>query len=278
MTQWPIGLSTGCFYHRNFFDVVDAIYESGFRQIEICSWPHHLDYHKQDDVQRAGERLRTLGLHPFSFHAPFADRIDITSFDDNIRHAAVEELLLACRSAAIMGVRNVVLHPGPERAGRPPEHEFLRHMRLAAESLNLVAKTCRDLGVHLLLENMLPHLLFGHTSDMLFLLGEIKAADVGACLDTGHAILARELGTVVHKLSGHLKMIHINDNRGDYDEHLCPGDGFIDWRWFLGELRHHHFKGSLILEISSRADEDPRQVLERARRASDHLIQANQTD
>ena len=189
---------------------------------------------------------------------------------------ALGSLVTACRAAALMGVRHVVLHPGPERAGRPPEHEFLQHMKLAGESLNIVAKHCTELGVQLLLENMLPHLLFGHTADMLYLVGQIREQNVGACLDTGHANLAGELGTVVQKLSGHLKMLHVNDNRGNSDAHLCPGDGVINWRALLADLRNHHFKGSLILELSSDPSENPADVLARARRASDYLIEAAQ--
>jgi sugar phosphate isomerase/epimerase len=274
MNQWPIGLSTGCFYYRSIFEVLDAIHASGFRQIEVCSFHRHLDYHRDDDVRRAGDHMRALDLHPFSFHAPFADAIDITSPDETIRRAAVDELLTACHAAAVMGVRHIVLHPGPERAGRPPQEEFLERMQHAADSLNIVAKVCSGLGLKLLLENMLPHLLFGHTSDMLFLLGEIRETNVGTCLDTGHANLAGDLGTVVHKLSGHLKMLHVNDNRGNSDAHLCPGDGFIDWRWLLGELRHHQFKGSLILELSSKPEEHLDEILGRARRAHDYLIEA----
>ncbi|SKA82240.1 Sugar phosphate isomerase/epimerase [Prosthecobacter debontii] len=272
MNQWPIGLSTGCFYYRSIFDVLEGIAESGFRQIEICSYPRHLDYHQHDLVARAGERMRELELHPFSFHAPFADRIDITSLNDHTRQDAVKELCIACEAAAAMGAKNVVLHPGPEREGRPPQEEFLLHMEVAAESLNVVAQKCHQLGVNLLLENMLPHLLFGHISDMLYLLGQIQECNVGTCLDTGHACLARELGTVVHKLSGHLKMIHANDNRGDYDSHLNPGEGIIDWPWLLGELKGHQFKGSMILELTGNPYESITDTLARARRAFDYLV------
>lgn len=277
MNQWPIGLSTGCFYQRSIFEVLDGISESGFRQIEICSFPKHLDYHQHDLVQRAGERMRALDLHPFSFHAPFADHIDITSFHEPTRKGAVHELVVACEAAAAMGARHIVLHPGPEREGRPPQEEFLQHMNLAAESLNIVARRCQDLGVNLLLENMLPHLLFGHTSDMLYLLGQIRECNVGTCLDTGHASLAGELGTVVHKLSGHLKMLHANDNRGNYDAHLNPGEGIIDWPWLLGELRTHQFKGSLILELAGHPHESIPETLARARRAFDYLVEASKT-
>jgi sugar phosphate isomerase/epimerase len=144
-------------------------------------------------------------------------------------------------------------------------------MRNAAESLNTVANRCRQLGIHLLLENMLPHLLFGHTSDMLYLLGSIRHCEVGACLDTGHAYLSRELGMVIHKLSGHLHLIHVNDNRGDRDDHLAPGEGHIDWPWLMSELKRCHFGGTLILELSSRENESVPAMLARARHARDFL-------
>ena len=271
ITTWPISLSTGCFYRRSIFDVLHQVRDSDFHNIEICSSPTHLDYHSKEDVQRAGSLIHELGMRPLSFHAPFAEHIDITSPEASIREASVQELILACEAAAHMRCTEMVLHPGPEREGRPQEEEFLQHMHHAAESLNRVADCCCQLGIHLLLENMLAHLLFGHVRDMMYLLGEIKTCDVGVCLDTGHAHLAGELGMVIQKLTGHLQMVHVNDNRGDWDAHLPPGEGTIDWRWVLGELHRCGFGGVLVLELSAGAHEDPATVLSRAVKAREYL-------
>lgn len=271
MTDWPIALSTGCFYQRSIFDILEPVRKAGFHEIEVCSSPRHLDYHNVDDVRRAGERMRELGLHPVSFHAPFAERIDITSLNQQAREAAVLELIRACEAAALLGCAQVVLHPGPEREGRPPEAEFLQRMHHAAESLNQVAARCCELGVQLLLENMLAHLLFGHVRDMMYLLGEISTCNVGTCLDTGHAHLAREMGLVIQKLSGHLKLVHINDNRGDWDAHLPPGEGTIDWPWVVQELRRNDFHGVLVLELHGGGNEAVETMLERAVRAREFL-------
>ncbi len=271
-SPWPIGLSTGCFYKRSIFDILDDVRKSDFRTIEVCSFPAHLDYHNSDAVQRAGDQMRDLGLRPYSFHAPFADHIDITSFNPQIREAAVQELLVASRAAARMNVEHLVLHPGPERAGKPPSHEFLEHVHFAAEALNRVAAECCRLNVQLLLENMLPHLLFGHIGDMMHLLGSIHECAMGVCVDTGHALLAGELGNVIPKFSGHLKMLHVNDNRRNYDSHLPPGEGDIDWGWLLYELKVHHFQGALILELAGHEGEPIPETMARAQRARDYLI------
>ena len=271
MIDWPIALSTGCFYRRSIFDVLPAVHAAGFQHLEVCSFPSHLDYHDADAVHRAGERMRELDLQPFSFHAPFAEAIDITSLHETPRGVAVEELLRACEAAAKMGCENIVLHPGPERAGRPPEEEFLQRMNHAAESLNLVAARCSELGIQLLLENMLPHLLFGHVSDMMYLLGRIHTGSVGTCLDTGHAHLAGEMGIVIQKLSGHLKMVHVNDNHGDRDAHLVPGDGGIDWPRVVDELGRNGFHGMLVLELSAGENESIENVLSRAVRAREFM-------
>jgi sugar phosphate isomerase/epimerase len=271
MTDWPIALSTGCFYQRSIFDILESVRDAGFREIEVCSSPKHLDYHNVADVRLARERMRELGLHPVSFHAPFAERIDITALDESVREAAVHELVHACEAAALLGCDHVVLHPGPEREGRPNESEFLQHMHHAASSLNRVAARCCELGVQLLLENMLAHLLFGHVRDMMYLLGEINTCNVSACLDTGHAHLAREIGIVIQKLSGHLKLVHINDNHGDWDAHLPPGDGSIDWPWVIGELRRNDFHGTLVLELHGGGNEAVEVVLARAVRAREFL-------
>lgn len=276
MNPWPILLSTGCFHSRGIFGVLGALHDAGFAELEICSSPSHLNYRDHDDVRRAGELMRRSGLQPFSFHAPFADWIDITALDDTHREAGVQAVLCAVEAAALIGATHLVLHPGPEREGRPPDGEFLQHMHHAAVSLNRVAARCCELGVHLLLENMLPHLMFGHVRDIMYLLGEITSCDVGTCLDTGHAHLSGEMGWVIDKLSGHLKMVHVNDNSGDWDAHLPPGDGAIDWAWVLHKLREDDFRGKLVLELAGGEHESTQEILARAMRARSYLEQLMQ--
>lgn len=266
--DWPVGLSTGCFYRTSIFECLEPIRAAGFSLIEVCSFPAHLDYHDTKLVKRAATMIHDLGLEPYSFHAPFADDIDITAFDHKRQQAALEELLQAAESAAVLGVRNFVIHPGPEKDLRPDENR-LERFKNAAEALNKVADRCEELGIQLVFENMLPHLSFGQVSDLLWVLGAMESTAVGVCLDTGHAFLSGEIETVVHKLSGHLWMLHANDNDGNFDDHKPPGGGKIDWPSVLKQIAESEFHGAFILEIAG--GEEEAKVLENAQAGRTYL-------
>lgn len=264
----PLGLSTGAFWRASLLDCLEPIRGAGFRRIEIASSPSHLDFHDRSACAAAAQRIRALELEVHSFHAPFADHIDISALDSGRRDVAVREISRAAEAAAVVGARFFVLHPGPETTG-VPRSERLDRMDCAVEALDRIAWRAGELGVGLVLENMLPHLFAGHVRDLLWLLGALASTNVGICLDTGHAFLSGDLHHVAHKLSGHLWMVHASDNRGERDDHLPPGEGEIVWPDLLRQLAEVHFTGAFIIELA--APDDPVELLRRARSSADYL-------
>ncbi|MCX5771737.1 MAG: sugar phosphate isomerase/epimerase [Candidatus Hydrogenedentes bacterium] len=265
MSDWPVGLSTGSFYQTSILDCLETIRNGGFSMIEVCSFASHLDYHDVDKVKATAKRLKELGMEAYSFHAPFSPDIDITSLNRERRDFAVREIIKAAEASAILEVWHFNIHPGPEESYRPPAQEYVERIRNAAEALNKVARRCGELGIGIVLENMLPHLLFGNTSDMLWLIGAMETVKIGACLDTGHAFLSGDLHNVMHKLSGHLQFVHVNDTRGRHDDHLPPGYGKVNWKRLLTELSRTGFRGSFILELAGNRPHE--EILEDARQA-----------
>lgn len=265
MSDWPVGLSTGCFHQQRIFECLKPILAGGFSMIEVCSFPAHLDYHDVEAVKRLAQQINDLGMEAYSFHAPFADHIDITALDPHERNRARDEILLAAAAAAQLEVRYFVIHPGPESSHRPPCEEHMQRLENAVSVLNQVGRRCQELGIRLVLENKLPHLLLASTREILWIMGAMERVDVGACLDTGHAHLSGDVYSVMHKLSAHLQMVHANDNRGKFDDHLPPGQGDIDWHRLLFELSETGFHGGLILELAGNRDTEA--IMADARRA-----------
>jgi len=269
MSDWAIGLSTGCFSPIPISQCLETIRAGGFCMLEVCSFPAHLDYHNHGQVTAAAQQIRDMGMEAYSFHAPFAQNIDITALNVDNREFAYKEILLAAEAAAILGVRHFVIHPGPEESYRPPAEEYMRRLANAAGVLNRLARRCQEMGVGVVLENMLPHLMFGRTTDMLWLMAALETMNVGTCLDCGHAFLSGDVHNVMHKLSGHLRVIHANDNRGKRDDHLPPGQGHVRWAELLGQLYRERFHGGLILELAG--GRDPQEILHDARHARSFL-------
>lgn len=269
MTNWPIGLSTGCFHARPLVDCLEIILQNGFSFIEVVFSPAHLDYQNAGSVQEAARRIEALGLEAYSFHAPFGDDIDISSQDLARREHSLDEILRAVDAAALLGVHYFVIHPGPENSDIPSREERLLRIENVCSVLDRVARRCSETGIQCVLENKLPHLMFGQSADLLWILACLEGNRVGACLDTGHAFLAGDLYQLVLKMAPYLRLLHVHDNKGHGDDHLPPGDGRIDWSVLLQELSAARYHGAFILELDGKGDAE--QIMARARQGRSFL-------
>jgi len=270
MGDWSVGLSTGYYYQQKILVHLEEILRNGFSRIEVCSHPDHLNYHDMDEVDEVARRLRELEMEAWSFHAPFADGIDISHPDEERRDRSRHEMLQAAEAAARLQARHFVVHPGPEQEIHETSEEHSQRRGHTTDVLHQISRRCAELGIELVLENKLPHLLFGDADDLLWFANALDAGNQGLCLDTGHAHLSGDLDGMVHRLSGRVRMVHAHDNEGDRDDHLPPGEGEIDWRQTLELLVDTGFEGAIIIELESKENESkehPESLLERACRS-----------
>jgi sugar phosphate isomerase/epimerase len=275
MINWPVGLSTGCFYRTSIFEVLVAVRESNFSLIEISSSPGHFDFQNPDERKRLDGQLRDLGLAPFSFHAPLAEDLDITSVDRADRERAVDQMLTVAEAAAGLQVEHLIVHPGPDHIDRTHGERHRERLKWAGESLKRIQQHCHELGIVMVIENMLPHLSLGRTPDLLRLVGQLDGEEFGVCLDTGHASLAGDIYDLPGQIGNRLTMLHVHDNQGRRDDHLPPGQGRIDWELLMRRLAEQKFEGPLILELSGDNDH-PSKVLREARTGRDVLERIKQ--
>ena len=131
------------------------------------------------------------------------------------------------------------------------------------------------MGLILAVESPLPHLIGGEAGEFRNLLERVPTARV--CLDTSHTTLGHQWERFVDVAGPRLIHVHANDHRGQYDDHLPPGDGIIDWQVIGNSLQKLDFTGWLMLELNSsggasadslgRARDQLRSVLEGAGRS-----------
>lgn len=91
-----------------------------------------------------------------------------------------------------------------------------------------------------------------------------------ALFDTGHANIYSKMSIEqwVDGLADHLLYVHLNDNCGDFDSNLAPGEGNIKWGSFSEALKSYGLKPQICLEVEAYGN---RSKLENTKTAIEYL-------
>jgi sugar phosphate isomerase/epimerase len=248
---WSIGVATGACPARPIGDVLATLHQAGVAGVELGTPPRHFDVWKAGEVDAVGDRLQQLPLRAVSIHAPFGESLDLAHPDPRHRQAGIDAALAAARTIKQLGGRIVVAHPSDlARHGA----DIAARLEASAASLRSVAAGCRRENVQLAIESPLPHLIGGHPDEFEWLLRHVDDG-AGVCLDTGHIALGRSWRRFVEVAGDRLVHVHASDNYGQYDDHLPPGDGTIDWGEIAATLRQATSGGWMILELQCPGDD-----------------------
>jgi sugar phosphate isomerase/epimerase len=170
-------------------------------------------------------------------HSPTID-LNPASVNEGIREETLRQLKETIDMAAGLDAKYVTTHPGVIH--RPIPRIWDMCVEFATQVLGEAADYAKASGVTLSIENMPNRRTYLCTRpeelDRLR-----KACGCGITIDVGHAITCPDPPSFL-KLPG-ISYLHVNDNRGDRDAHLCPGDGILD----LSLLRLHN---RLIIELN----------------------------
>jgi sugar phosphate isomerase/epimerase len=243
--NWSVGVATGACFDQPLTETLGVLQAAGVRGVEIGTPPGHFDVWKPDVLEAVRDRLRDLPIGAISIHAPFGHALDLAHWDAGHREAGLEGIALSARAIKRLGGSIVVAHPSdlPRAAA-----DISARLDASAASLRQAADRCRVEGVRLAIESPLPHLVGGHPDEFGWLLQHVGDA-AGVCLDTGHIALGRAWRRFMAVADGRLIHVHASDNHGQFDDHLPPGEGIIDWREVMGSLDDAGFMGWMMLEL-----------------------------
>ena len=94
---------------------------------------------------------------------------------------------------------------------------------------------------------------------------EIKSTRLGILVDTGHINLNGENPSeALMKLNGLPLHIHIDDNNGNVDTHLIPGEGNIQFEPFVNTLKKINYGGFVSVELGFQYTVNPDNAAKRS--------------
>ena len=104
------------------------------------------------------------------------------------------------------------------------------------------------------------NILWGASSDPRAIAELVKSVDspyFGWCFDVGHAWSCGYAPDIIKKCCVAPLSLHIQDNHGNGDEHLIPGDGTIDFDLFIAALKDVGYLGDCVLEAHHQSLDAP---------------------
>jgi sugar phosphate isomerase/epimerase len=265
------GISTQLFHNSRLIrqHLLD-IGAQGFEALELFATATHFDYRNPLAVADLQQWLAEAGLELHGVHAPVGESFEhgrwgslfnLASADADTRRRSLDEAEAALHVARRIPFNVLVVHLGMPRAQAGPGDNSRDGARRSVEDLQRQAE---PLGVRVAVE-VIPNELSRAEPLVHFVEAVLDTADVGICLDFGHAHLDGDLIDAIETVSEHLIATHVHDNRGRTDDHLLPFDGTIDWAGALTAIQKVGFDGTLMLELTDRGA--GRDTLLRAKKA-----------
>lgn len=273
-----IGISTGLFYKQRVNELLPLIKKAGFEMVEIWDggeeWGAdcHFNHHDEKQIKALQDALWFNHVKAMSMHGPFGEKCDISVFDDQARQRAISEVIFAVDTAAKIGAKILVTHPGNKLAHAHDAKERDRRIEISIESLKIISREAKSKNVRLAVENMLGGMVGGEAWQIERILASLDQEIAGMCLDVSHASLCKELDKYFKTFGSRIFAVHVSDNHGKLDDHLIPGEGILDFVSIARKLKEIKFRGVFLLEILGEAvHRKPEEVL-KSTRAQAHRI------
>ena len=260
--------SSFIYFNYPLQESIRRLHKFGYQGIEVWGGRPHAYRH---DLDEQLDEIKGL-LDSFEMTVPnfipaqFRYPSILCSLNETVRRDSVGYIQDAIDNARRLGAPYVSLCPGMTLYGEDLDQGWAQLRKSFAELLAYAAST----DIVLLIEpaHKFESTLILTVEDGLRMIEELGSERLGILLDTGHAAVnGEDLAEVVRSLKGVPFHIHIDDNHGDSDAHLVPGDGSIDFAPFVQALREIDYRGAVSAELGFQYTLDPDPAVEKTYKA-----------
>ena len=224
---------------------VRAYEGTGFRHIDYSFYRSNYEgspFMSDDwvkEVAEASKEAEKLGFDFVQAHSPGNDYFNCD------RETVIKGNIRAIEACAYLGIDRIVVHSGRSRNYLLPDdtEKYINEVKGFYEALY---PAMEKYNVRVLAENYIPsgrnECSFYSGEDLAQLVDLCNHPLLGVCWDVGHANLINpdQYGDIV-KLGERLCAVHIQDNMGKQDDHICPYMGTLDIDAVMRGLRDNGF-------------------------------------
>ena len=254
-------------------EAIRRLHRFGYQGIEIWGGRPHM-YRHDLDAELDGIKalldeceMTVPNFIPAQFRYPSI----LCSSNESVRCDSVRYIEDAIDNALRIGAPSVSLCAGMTLCGESVDQGWGNLRQSIVELLDYTDKT--DLVLLIEPAHKAESTLILTVADGLRMIREIGSERLGVCLDTGHAhVNGEDLAQVVGSLGGVPLHVHIDDNKGDNDAHLIPGEGSIDYAPFVRALREIHYRGFVSVELGFQYTREPDAAVEKSRVALSEMF------
>jgi fructoselysine 3-epimerase len=254
-----IGIASGVYLNYPFIETMKRVAAAGYDGIDAWSGRPHI--YRSDFSANELRQLRQLvedeGMIVSSFLSAFYRYpYSLSSPNDIIRQDSIQYMKECVDNAVLLGAPIVLLVPEKTIYGQSIEDAW---QRLAA-SIDAICRYSRQYELMLGLEavNHTVSDMVNTAADAWRMIEQLAHDNLGVVLDTGHMNLAAETSKqAVDLLGNKLLQVHVNDNDGQHQQNLIPGEGTFNFGELMDVLYQSGFDGFLTAELSYHYTFDP---------------------
>jgi fructoselysine 3-epimerase len=272
-----LSFSTNAFVNCSVFEAVEEIAAIGYEGVEILADAPHLfaSSVSREDLERlrsliAAKRIQVSNINANTAMGYYGKRFwepvfepSLANPEDDARGWRIGYTKRCVEFAQTLSCPNVSVTSGRAVPGTPPE----RSLEILKKSLREVCAYAVPRGVRIGVEYE-PGLLVERCGELVELIAEVGAENLGANLDLGHShVLGEDPERVIRDLGPRIFHIHVEDIRSRKHYHLVPGQGDIDFAMLFSLLDEAGYAGFAAVELYT----CPGRPTEAAREAFAHL-------
>lgn len=241
-----------------YFDLYN--YDEGFQKLkehgydcidyaELCK--RHSDLYTFSEDKYRGF-LTDIGESAYKHGVEITQLHGLWATDDKTRAQREESIsyfIKEIEGAHYLGCKNVVIHPFlPFGWGAEIDKDKIWDVNI--DLFTRLMPYAEKYNVTVCAENQpFTAIAMSTVKEVKKLIRAINHPKMKACLDTGHAnVFHDDIAQDVRLLGEDLATLHIHDNKGNWDQHLIPYLGNIQWEAFLSALKEIGYNGSFTLE------------------------------